>query len=197
MAAWMFLSTGSPRTRTGISASSPIIQQLDMIGGVVRCFHDTARGIISMQDNLQKEVDHLARVLKQNAYPANFIRNASAPPTQETADTSNRDEEQEEERGPLVVIPCVAGMSEDVRRVCRKFNIRVVFKSRRTLRSMLTMVKDTLHLGKQSIVVYHIPCSCGQVYTGETRRRLETRLKEHQDACERGMMEKSAVVEHA
>ena len=32
--------------------------------GVVRCFHDTARGIISTQDNHQKEVDHLARVLK-------------------------------------------------------------------------------------------------------------------------------------
>ena len=61
--------------------------------------------------------------------------------------------------------------------VCRKFNIRVVFKSGRTLRSMLTKVKDTLPLGKQSNVVYRIPCSCGQVYIGETRRRLETRLE--------------------
>ena len=41
----------------------------------------------------QKEVDHLARVLKQNGYPANFIRDASTPPMQETADTSGRDEE--------------------------------------------------------------------------------------------------------
>ena len=112
--------------------------------GVVRCLHDRAREIISTHDNLQKEVDHLARVLKQNAYPANFIRNASAPPTQETTDTSSRDEEQEKEKGPLVVIPYVAGMSEDIRRVCRKFNIRVVFNSRRTLHSMLTKVKDTL-----------------------------------------------------
>ena len=70
-----------------------------------------------------KDVDHLARVLKQNGYPASFIRNASAPPTQETADTSSRDEGQEEEKGPLVVIPYVAGMSEDIRRVCRKFNV--------------------------------------------------------------------------
>ena len=81
--------------------------------------------------------------------------------------------------------------------VCRKFNIRIVFKSRRTLCSMLTKVKDTLPPGKQSNVVYRIPCSCGQVYIGETKRRLETRLKEHRDVCERGMMEKSAVAEHA
>ena len=59
--------------------------------GVVRCIHDRTREIISTQDNLQKEVDHLARVFKQNTYPANFIRNASAPPTQET------EQEQEEE----------------------------------------------------------------------------------------------------
>ena len=96
-----------------------------------------------------------------------------------------------------MVTPYVTGMSEDIRRVCRKFNIRVVFKSGRTLRSMLTKVKDTLPPGKQSNVVYRIPCSCGQVYIGETKRRLETRLKEHRDACERGMMEKSAVAEHA
>ena len=76
--------------------------------------------------NLQKEVDHLARVLKQNGYPANFIGNTSAPPTQETADTSNLDMGQKEEKGPLVVIPNVAGMSEDISNVCRKFNIRVV-----------------------------------------------------------------------
>ena len=91
-----------------------------------------------------------------------------------------------------MVIPYVAGMSEDIRRVCRKFNIRVVFKSRQTLRSLLTKVK-----GKQSNVVYRVPCSCGQVYIGETKQRLETRLKECQDACERGMMERSAVAEHA
>ena len=61
---------------------------------------------------------------------------------------------------------------------------------------MLTKVKDTLPLGKQSNVVYHIPPRCGQVYIGETRWRLETRLKEHQDVCKRGMMEKPAVAEH-
>ena len=93
------------------------------------------------------------------------------------------------------MIPLVAGMSEDIRRVCRKYNIREVFKSVQTLRSMLTKVKDTLPLGKQSNLVYRIPCSCSQVYFRETKRRLEMTLKEHRDACE--MIEKSAIVEHA
>ena len=56
---------------------------------------------------------------------------------------------------------------------------------------MLFIVKDE---EKQSGVVYRIPCSCGKVYLGETRRRLETRLKEHKDVCRKGELEKS---EHA
>ena len=165
MAAWMSLSQGSPCTQTSISTSSPIIRPTL---------------VVSMQDTLQKEVHHPARILKQNSYPANFIYNAFAPPPQETADMSSCDEEPEKEREPMVVIPYVAEIGKDNRCVCRMFNFRVVFKSRRTLHSMLTTVKDMLPLGKQSNVVYCIPCSCRQVHIGETR------LKEHQDACERG-----------
>ena len=63
---------------------------------------------------------------------------------------------------------------------------------------MLTKVKDMLPLGKQSNVVHGIPCSCGQVYIEETKQRLESRLKDTAwVACEKGMMEKLAIAEHA
>ena len=58
-------------------------------------------------------------------------------------------------------------------------------------------MKDPLPPEKRSGVVYQIPCSCGKVYIGETVRRLETRMKEHQDACRKGLTERSAVAEHA
>ena len=45
-------------------------------------------------------------------------------------------------------------------------------------------------------MIYKIPFSCGKVYLGETERRVETRLKEHKDACRRGQLERSAVAEH-
>ena len=100
------------------------------------------------------------------------------------------------DRTPFVAIPYVTGVSEDIRLVCSRFGTRAVFKCGQTLRLMLTKVKDTLPLGKQSRVVYQVLCNCGQVCVGETIRRLETRMKEHQDACERGMLEKSTVAEH-
>ncbi len=37
----------------------------------------------------------------------------------------------------------------------------------------------------------------GHVYIDETTRRLEQRVKEHQDACERGDEKVSAIAEHA
>ena len=59
----------------------------------------------------------------------------------------------------------------------------------------MSKVKDPLSVEKQSKVVYRIPC--GKAYIGETKRRLETRLKEHWDAYPRGMLKTSAVAEDA
>jgi len=94
--------------------------------GLVKCFHNRARGIISSQNNLQKEVDHLARVLRQNGYPTNFICSPFAPPPPpQVLDTSSPDRDQEKEsRPPVMVIPYVVGMSENIRHVCRKLYIK-------------------------------------------------------------------------
>ena len=66
-----------------------------------------------------------------------------------------------------------------------------------SLRSMLTKVKNPLMMVKQAKVVYRILCSCGEVYIGETVRRLDARVKEHRDACQKGALEISALGEHA
>ncbi len=79
--------------------------------------------------------------------------------------------------------------------MCRDFDIKTAFKSGKTLRSHLTKVKDTTITTELSIV-YSIPCSCRKVYIGETTRRLEQRVKEHQDACKRGAEKVSAIAEH-
>ena len=55
----------------------------------------------------------------------------------------------EEGRRPsLVMLPYMEGVSEDIRWVCRKFGLKVVFRSGLSLRSMLTRVKDTLVMEK-------------------------------------------------
>lgn len=38
--------------------------------------------------------------------------------------------------------------------------------------------------------MYHIPCTFGKISIGETVQKLETKVKEHQDACEKGVTER-------
>ena len=72
-------------------------------------------------------------------------------------------------------------MSEQIRKACENYNLKVVFKSGPILYSLLTKVKDPLPKEKLAGVVYWIPCQCGKVYVGETQRCLRTRVKEHRE----------------
>ncbi len=164
--------------------------------GLVRCLYDRARSITTRQDNLKKKEFHLAEVLKQNGYPSTFVCSSSIP-SRRDVEITEAPLPEEGRRPPLVMLPHTEGVSEDIRWVCRKFGLKDVFRSGLSSRSMLTRVKDTLAMEKRSKVVYQIPCSCGKKYIGETVRRLETRMKEHRDACQKGTLEKSALAEHA
>ena len=90
----------------------------------------------------------------------------------------------------------VGGVSERIRKVCQDFNIGTVFKSGPTLRNLLTKAKDPLPIDKQWNVVYEVPSTCGKVYIGETKCRLETKIKEHKDACVMCLTDKSAIAKH-
>ena len=142
--------------------------------GVVKCLFNRAEKVTTEVEDLEGEREHLKEVFGWNGYPKSFISNSTNRDS--TQDQSSADEVR-------VVIPYVRGLSEDIRRVCRQFGIRTVFKSAPTFREKLTRVKDKLPMGKLSNVVYQVPCTCGKIYIGETVRRLDTRLKEHKDAC--------------
>ena len=161
--------------------------------GLVRCLFDRARNVTSSQDNLQEE-RHLAKVLKQNGYPGAFIWSSRHPPQQEGPQEPSSEKG---DRPPLMVLPYTAGVSENIRQVCRKFGMKVDFRSSHSIRSMLTKVRDALPVEKQGNMVYQIPCSCDKTYISETKQRLETRLREHRDACWTQSLQKSAVAEHA
>ena len=162
--------------------------------GHIRGLYNRVRAITSAQDNLQKEEHHLSMVLRLNYYSGAFIHSAAGPHQREEGPL---DLPPKRSSPHLVVLPYTAGVSEDIRRVCMKYGMKVVFKAGWSLRSVLTKGKDPLPMEKKAKLVYQILYSCGKSYIGETRRRLETRLREHQEACWKGTMEKSAVAEHA
>ena len=106
------------------------------------------------QDTLKKAECHLAEVLKQNGYPSSFTRSSSVP-SRRNVEVTEAPLLEGGRRLPLVMLPYTEGVSEDIRRVCRKFGLKVVFRSGLSLRSMLTRVKDTLGMEKRSKVVWY------------------------------------------
>ena len=95
------------------------------------------------------------------------------------------------------MIPYSQGLSEQIRRVLRKFNIRTAFRSGLSLGKLLTKVKDPVPPEDRSGVIYKISCLCGDTYIGETERNANIRIKEHKAACRLAKFEKLAVAEHA
>ena len=136
---------------------------------------DRTRNIILRKEDQRKK--HLTTTFRQNGYPLRFIRaisssiqKPSALPEEEPDEEPDDEESQkEEEKQPLAVIPYVSDVSEQIRKACEKYNLKVVFKSGPTLHSLLTKVKDPLPKEKLANVVYQIPCQCGKMYVGETQ----------------------------
>ena len=109
-------------------------------------------------------------------------------------ETPNIKKESTEPKG-FIKLPYVKGQSEKIRRLANKYQIRSVFTSKQTLRSVLTKTKPE-GLQDTKNCIYSIPCECGKVYIGETKRPLNTRLEEHKKNCRLGETTKSGVANH-
>jgi len=77
-----------------------------------------------------------------------------------------------------------------------KHKVKTVFKPTRTIQQSLRSAKDKRNPISAS-GVYRISCSCGSLYIGTTKRRVNTRIAEHKSSCRMGQTEKSTVAEHA
>ena len=97
-----------------------------------------------------------------------------------------------------VTIPYVRHVSECVRRILNRMDIRTCFKPMRTLRHMLVHPKDPTPMPAVSGVVYEIPCQdCEESYIGQTGRTLDHRIKEHKRGYTYAGNITSAVAEHS
>ena len=168
---WTLLCTINGRTRTGTCTLGLTIQHVKR--GTVRCLYDCARCIVQQGQNLREEEEnHLMKAFVGNGDPRSFIHSAS------TTKPSRR-----------IGHPLSTSLSGCVRTSTSERC------SRPDPPSVLSSRTPPPPYGK--CVVYEVPCTCGKVYIGETRCQLETRLKEHKDACIKGFTDKSTIAEHA
>ena len=148
--------------------------------GTIRCLTKRAENVCD-ERNLKKEKSHIQDAFARNGYPTRMIKHnlkttaSQLKPIPEGDDLNNKP--------PNLYLPYVQGLSEKIQTLCKKIGVRTVFKSKGTLRQLLTRVKSKRPTMKKKGVVYKIPCQdCDAVYIGETGRSLQKRLAEHKYA---------------
>ena len=131
--------------------------------GIVWTLLNRVYSISNREMAKRRETSHIQKVFQNIAYPTGFIRSTMNPKTQAP----------QPEWITTVTSPYVKGTSESVRQILMRVNIRVTFKCKTTLKSMLMRVKPRLRPENRKGVIYCIPSKdCDQVYVGETGRTL-------------------------
>ena len=139
-----------------------------------------------------RETSHIDRTLGANNYPKRFVNRTRR---KMLAGRARTQEDQGEERKPVVVLPYVQGVTERVTRALAPY-AKVANKPGRNLRSMLVKPKDKREKISNAGVVYQYECICRKVYIGETGRSIKTRESEHKRAIRNGEDNHSGISKH-
>ena len=79
-----------------------------------------------------------------------------------------------------VSIPYIPGVSERIRRIFKKYDLKVAHQPTRKLRNELCRLKDRRPVQERAGVVYKLDCEdCDAKYVGETGRQVRDRMAEH------------------
>ena len=95
-----------------------------------------------------------------------------------------------------VIMPFHSSISTNIEKVMRTQGFNVCFQNRSNLKDLIGQVKKRKPIEEKS-GIYNIQCDgCAGNYVGQTKRRIETRVKEHERALKNKQEEKSAIAAH-
>ena len=130
----------------------------------------------------------MKETLQQNGYLKHFLLSQCSP--------SKKDKEKDDPKSRVtILIPYIQGVSEAVTRILSDIDVQVYMKPFRTLRRILSHLKDCVPDDDKSNIVNC--CDCDASYVGETKRALKTRVSEHRRAVEKMDFLGSTLAQHA
>ena len=161
-------------THTNLNINARSNHPMYMKRGIIKGFTERAKALCD-EDSVAAELQNIEDVFVANEYPRAQVKQMMADSIQEP--TEEREPDREEYIGQTTM-PYVEGLSERYKRLAKKHNFQVSFTPGSKLKSVKLKCQEPLG-NKRNNVVYQIPCECGAIYTGETKRRFGTRLEEH------------------
>ena len=148
----------------------------------VRTLMQRTNCIVSDEKEKEEEIDHIKSALTMNDNPAWMLVKEKGERKKKLGETQGRDEAFSTlgKRRIPVRIPYIRGLSEQVRRLYKKYNIPAYYKPFNTLCQQLAWPKDPVPKERVLGPIYHVSCEdCGKDYIGETERSFKARFDEH------------------
>ena len=170
-----------------------------ILRGIFKGFLKRANRICSAEFR-EKEVEFLVEVFVENGYKReNLLRIVEETKLTSTIpEVSNATLPEETQPGETITLPWIPGVSPRLRKVYKKAGYRVAFKSGRNIGNILTSRNKSKLPGNSHPGIYKIPCSCGKTpYRGETKKRVMTRISEHQQYIAKEHWAQSGIAQHA
>ncbi|XP_071633849.1 uncharacterized protein [Temnothorax longispinosus] len=94
-----------------------------------------------------------------------------------------------------VPIPYVKTFSEGLRRTFKNYGLNTLYTVPKKMDTLIRKGKDKLEIKRCTDVVYKLDCSdCNACYIGQTKRHLETRIKEHRADIKKPPNQHSVVI---
>ena len=162
------------KTNTNITIKKRSNHNESIKRGVIKGYADRARAICD-PEYLETEMENIVNVFEDNGYSKKEIEDAMKEKEK------NKTEDEEEPSRGIVVMENIPGFTLQFNKIARKHGFKIANKTESKVKDLISNAKTPLK-GKNTDVVYRIPCKCKKhSYTGETCRCWETREKEHED----------------
>jgi len=148
----------------------------------------------------EKNMVETINILINNGYPLQLIFSTINNRIKYLS-TSGIKQHPKEERSSnnkqFFTIPYVKNISENFKRVAKKYNLNLAFSTTNSFSNFIKTGKDRLSVSSHCNVVYRIDCNdCEANYVGQTKRRLNTRIRKHLNDIKKSTGTLSVVSDH-
>ena len=188
---WFIKPTASGRF-IDFASHHPLSQKIASI----ICLTDKAF-YISDKEFLDTNINKILNLFLKNNYPLKFInKHIHKRLTYLNNKPSNNCNENKVEH--RISLPFVDKLSQNLGKILHKAGIKTVYKMNNKLNSrIIKRGKDILPKENIKGVVYQLNCGgCDAVYVGETKRRINTRIKEHENNIRLVSATNSVITDH-
>ncbi|XP_053699016.1 uncharacterized protein LOC128745987 [Sabethes cyaneus] len=163
-------------------------------------FHSMAHRLVHIpmeEEDFIAEKENIYKAAKINGYDKQFVDRIIRVHERKKHKQNVTTLQPERENIERISIPFYPKITNPIKNILKRHGYHAVYKSNTTIRDSLCNAKDKVPTKDRS-GIYQINCKdCPSIYIGQTRRKIQARIKEHRNATENKRINDSSVAMHA